>query len=197
MVSLSELNKLYTLKKVDSTGCIACLLCLFFLDSSISQKPTCGDCCLQTGYTELNEPRRSINSRLERGQTPLCDRGIIQGWYRFTSFNGTQMPEESVQSFRCGTHSPIWLQGGHPTQQDVVFQSTACVSSFGNTCYDSLSIYVVNCSGYYVYYLYPLHYCAVAYCAGKMDYIILLAYRADVYFQALVVLRFAIRALLN
>ena len=170
---------------------LACLLSLFFLVSFVSPQVICDGCCNQTGYTELNEPRRSINSLLERGQTPLCDRGITQGWYRFTSFNGAQMPEDPVQSFHCGTHSPIWLQGGHPTQQHVAFRSKACVSSFGMTCFDSFYIHVVNCSGYYVYYLTPLYYCAVAYCAGKMDYIILLACRADVYFQALVVFRFA------
>lgn len=170
---------------------LTCLLSLFFLVSSVSPQPTCDGCCNPTGYTELNEPRRSIKSFLKRGQTPLCDRGIRQGWYRFTSFNGSQMPEQSQPSFHCGTHSPIWLEGGHPTQQNVVHHRKACVSSFGYRCFDSLSIYVVNCSGYYVYYLRPLYYCAAAYCAGKMDYIILLACRTGVYFQALVVLRFA------
>lgn len=170
---------------------LTCLLSLFFLVSSVSPQPICNDCCNQTGYTELNEPRRSIKSVLKRGQTPLCDRGIRRGWYRFTSFNGAQMPEKPQPSFHCGTHSPIWLQGGHPTQQNVVYPSRACVSSFGYTCFDSLSIYVVNCSGYYVYYLTPLYYCAAAYCAGKMVYIILLACRTGVYFQALYVSRFA------
>ena len=149
---------------------LTCLLSVFFLVSSVSPQPLCNDCCNQTGYTELNEPRRSIKSVWQPGQTPLCDRRLRRGWYRFTSFNGTQMPETAVNDSRCGTHDPVWLKESHPTTERVVARK-ACITSFGESCSDYLYIYVKNCGGYYVYYLQPLYYCASAYCAGKIAYI--------------------------
>lgn len=149
---------------------LACLLSLFLVDSSVSQAPAvCIDCC--NIYTALNESRRSINSSWERGQTPLCDRRLRRGWYRFTSFGGTQMPQTAVTDFRCGTHDPVWLSGSHPTMAEGIVTAKACITSFGNTCSDHLYITIKNCGDYFVYYLKPLYYCASAYCAGKIAYI--------------------------
>ncbi|XP_068720616.1 von Willebrand factor D and EGF domain-containing protein-like [Montipora capricornis] len=121
-----------------------------------------------TDYKEINEPRRSINSIWKPGQTPLCDRLIPFGWYRFTSFNGTKMPEKApVPDFHCGTHDPVWLKDPHPTMAEGNVARRACISSFGDTCSSSVTINVTKCAGdYFVYYLRPLYYCATAYCAG-------------------------------
>ena len=45
----------------------------------------------------------------------------------------------------------------------------ACINLFdlNGGCFDSFDIGVKNCGNYFVYYLQPLFYCAVAYCAGK------------------------------
>ena len=151
---------------------LTCLLSLFFLVSFVSTQPICNECCNQTGYTELNEPRRSIKSVWQRGQTPLCDRRLRRGWYRFTSFGGTKMPETAVKDSRCGTHDPVWLSDSpHPTTAQGIVTGKACITSFGDTCSDFLYIHIKNCGDYYVYYLKPLYYCASAYCAGKIAYI--------------------------
>ncbi|XP_068693084.1 von Willebrand factor D and EGF domain-containing protein-like isoform X2 [Montipora foliosa] len=140
-------------------------LVLFFLNSCVCQGLNCNDCC--NNYKEINEPRRSINSIWKQGQTPLCDRLIPFGWYRFTSFNGTRMPETPVTEFHCGTHDPVWLKDPHPTVAEGNMARTACISSFGDDCSHSVTINVTKCAGdYFVYYLRPLYYCATAYCAG-------------------------------
>ena len=142
------------------------VLFLVFLNSlCICQTQNCNDCC--NINTPINETRRSINSIWEPGQIPLCDRLLPFGWYRFTSFGGSKMPETSVQDYRCGTHDPIWLRDPHPTISEGNTVRRACISSFGNTCRYSITINVTNCGNYFVYYLRPLYFCATAYCAGK------------------------------
>ncbi|XP_067042015.1 von Willebrand factor D and EGF domain-containing protein-like [Acropora muricata] len=139
------------------------VLFLFFLNSSLASN--CNNCC--KSHKEINEPRRSVKSILKPGETPLCDRLLSAGWYRFTSFGGTKMPETPVTDYHCGTQEPIWLQGRHPTEREGNVARKACISSFGNTCRDSTTINVKRCPGnYFVYYLRPLYYCATAYCAG-------------------------------
>ena len=143
-----------------------CFLSLFLLNSSVCQTPDCNDCC--NSYQEINEPRRSTKSVWQPGQTPLCDRLIRSGWYRFTSFGGTKMPElVAPAEFHCGTHDPIWLKDSHPTQAEGNVVREACINSFGVACSDSLYINITNCGLYFVYYLRPPSYCAIAYCAGK------------------------------
>lgn len=141
------------------------VLVLVFLNSCKCLASHCSNCC--NSYKEINEPRRSLKSRWKVGQTPLCDRRILKGWYRFTSFNGTKMPEESVESYHCGTHSPVWLKDQHPTEINENVARTACISNFGNTCRYSITINVTKCPGdYFVYFLKPTSFCASAYCAG-------------------------------
>ena len=37
-------------------------------------------------------------------------------WYRFKNRDGdADMPEQCVELAHCGTMSPIWLNGAHPT----------------------------------------------------------------------------------
>ena len=141
-------------------------LVLVFLNSCICLASNCNNCC--NSYAEINEPRRSVNGVLKPGQTPLCDRILPFGWYRFTSFGGTKMPETPVTEYHCGTHEPIWLKDPHPTKDEGNVARTACISSFGKTCRYSTTINVKRCPGnYFVYYLRPLFFCATAYCAGK------------------------------
>lgn len=143
------------------------LLVFLLLNSCFCQVPKCNNCC--NSYKEINEPRRSTGSLWKPGQTPLCDRRILKGWYRFTSFNGTvKMPQLPVVDYQCGTHNPIWLRDGHPTKFNENVARTACVSSFGNSCRYSITINVIRCPGnYYVYFLKPPLFCASAYCAGE------------------------------
>lgn len=144
-----------------------CLLLFLCLELADCQTADCNNCC--NDYQNISEPRRSTKSVWESGQIPLCDMNIRYGWYRFTSFVGAKMPEGVVPPLRCGTHEPIWLNGKHPSVDDGNVARTVCINSNGqnNGCYDSFEINVKNCTGYFVYYLKPLYYCAAAYCAGK------------------------------
>ena len=154
------------------------VLVLVFLNSCICLASNCNNCC--NSYTEINEPRRSVKSILKPGQNPLCDRLLSYGWYRFTSFGGTKMPETPVTDYHCGTHEPIWLKDRHPTELEGNVARTACISSFGNTCRASTTINVKRCPGdYFVYYLRPLYYCATAYCAGKETNVLYCVYFAS------------------
>ncbi|CAH1268877.1 PLG [Branchiostoma lanceolatum] len=76
-------------------------------------------------YVELNESWRHVDfwqSRSDWASVFRCDDGsttVRGGWYRFTGPAGTQMPTERPTSYyRCGTHAPVWLNGGHPTAKD-------------------------------------------------------------------------------
>lgn len=146
---------------------LSCLLLFVCLKLAVCQTAVCNNCCYD--HQNISEPRRSTKSVWQSGQIVLCDMNIRYGWYRFTSFGGSKMPESVVQESHCGTHDPIWLNGKHPTVAEGNVARTACVNSFGldNGCFDSFDINVKNCGGYYVYYLKPLDYCAAAYCAGK------------------------------
>ena len=84
------------------------------------------------------------------------------------------MPEKTVPEFHCGTHDPIWLNGRHPTVAEGNVVRQVCVNSFGFVCVDTFDINVTDCGDFYVYYLRPTYYCAIAYCAGE-KYIMVLA----------------------
>ena len=144
-----------------------CLLLLLCLNLGVCQTAECNNCCYD--HQNISEPRRSARSVWQSGQIALCDIYIRYGWYRFTSFGGSKMPESVVPEGHCGTHDPIWLNGKHPIEEEGNVVRTVCINSFGlnNGCYDHFDINVTNCGDYYVYYLKPLYYCAAAYCAGK------------------------------
>ena len=147
---------------------LSCFLMLAFMNY-FCEADDCNGCC--TTYRNISDPRRSTESVWERGQRPLCDRGLQWGWYRFISFAGDKMPETKVPPNRCGTHSPIWLRGTHPTATDGNVVRKACINAFGlnNGCWRTFDINITSCGTYFVYYLRPPFYCSVAFCAGKRD----------------------------
>ena len=120
------------------------------------------DPCLE--YTELDEWRRSVANA--DASSPICDT-FLSGWYRVTSGAGENMPTECINGgFRCGTISPIWMNGSYPSAGHTS-NVTVCASSYiDDCCVDSYSIMVKNCSGYYVYNLVPPTACPQGYCFG-------------------------------
>ncbi|XP_078371962.1 von Willebrand factor D and EGF domain-containing protein-like isoform X7 [Oculina patagonica] len=143
---------------------------LFMLEKSRGQLD-CSGCCGEGNHTVIEEPRRSIKSIWEVGQVALCDRALAWGWYRFKSFVGEQMPTSIVSPNRCGTVSPVWIQGTHPSEQEGTVTRKACVNFFNISkgCADSFNIQVRNCTTFYVYFLRPTYSCAIAYCAGTKE----------------------------
>ena len=84
------------------------------------------------------------------------------------------MSEKCVPVFRCGTHSPSWLVGGHPLVLDGAVERRVCFHWFDhvndidrrrdNCCSFSKTISVINCGAFYVYRLTSTDRCYARYC---------------------------------
>ncbi|XP_069841013.1 uromodulin-like [Dendropsophus ebraccatus] len=75
------------------------------------------------------------------------------GWYRFGG-GALQIPEYCLPSGTCGSYTPIWMNGAHPTINDGIVSRTACVSTNNRCCMGYFSMPVKACpGGYYVYKL--------------------------------------------
>ena len=154
---------------------LGCATLIFAFSRSYGQQP-CNNCCQKSNHKEIDNSRRSVQSKWKSGQVALCDKNLAAGWYRFTSFVGGKMPTNQVDINRCGTQYPVWLDdkiAKHPARPtDPVVSMKACVNYryLMNGCLISFYVSVKLCSGnpeFFVYYLQPTHQCDVAYCAGK------------------------------
>ena len=137
---------------------ICLFVCLFF--ESLYRFPFIE--CIN--YQVLKDGDRSITAGLGSG---ACDRSLGPAWFRFLGYAGTKMPTSPVPAIRCGTDSPGWLNGAHPTVSDGVVIRQACFAWFGNNCKWAINIRVRNCGDYFVYYFNgtpPKHRCKLRYC---------------------------------
>ena len=144
------------------------ILILLFLDQV--GKGNANGPCGRNNYTTLNDSRRDI---AYNETTDLCDRDLIKNgaWYRFqsTAGNDQMLPEKNPGIDRCGTNIPIWMNGKHPTVDDVVTNVTACAQqqlSVVSTCYAEYNIKVIKCGSFFLYELKPPDQCDLAYCAA-------------------------------
>ncbi|XP_066518210.1 uncharacterized protein [Hoplias malabaricus] len=114
-------------------------------------------------YTSLDQPWRGTNAT----GLYICDQYFTwNGWYRLLYYGmSVHMPESCVNSWKCGSYYPLWLNGPHPQITDGIVTRGVC-GSWSNCCYWSLSIQVKACPGnYYVYkFVSPVGFCG-AYCA--------------------------------
>ena len=85
-------------------------------------------------------------------QNTVCDNGP-KGWYRFEGAAGTRIPTSCSPTHRCNSHLPGWLSGAHPTQADGQVSRTVFFHWHSDCCYKSITVKVINCGGYYVYYI--------------------------------------------
>ncbi|XP_059811482.1 oncoprotein-induced transcript 3 protein-like [Hypanus sabinus] len=114
-----------------------------------------GDPCVT--HSVLDQPWRSTNcSNTEcTGGQWMSDGNLTVGWYRFNSSGGWKIPETVVPQGRCSGETPGWLNGSHPNVGEREVTRTVCFTWDNNTCYQSRGINVKNCSGYFVYWLWP------------------------------------------
>ena len=135
--------------------------------SAYGQTP---DPCLPGNHQLINEPHRSTQYQPETTDRLLCDRRDLRpGWYVFDG--NAEMPTQCVQTYHCGTHFPVWMNGANPSTKDGVVNRDACInygvpSSPTACCNRKLSIKVKNCGNFFVYYLNSPPGCPAAYCAG-------------------------------
>ncbi|KAM4631551.1 uromodulin-like [Discoglossus pictus] len=129
---------------------------------------TCTDPCFN--HTVLDQQWRSTanthdwNSYYNDHSWVHCDINL-NGWYRFKGAKDQQIPEYCVPELSCGAHSPMWINGVHPTKEEGIVTRTACANWRGDCCLWSNTISVKACpGGYYVYKLARTPTCFLAYC---------------------------------
>ena len=72
-------------------------------------------------YSELTDWRRSTGYVVDDGDTQLCDRDLVPGWYRAVTPAGGDMPTSAPGYHHCGTAFPIYLLGNTQVAIDVGF----------------------------------------------------------------------------
>ena len=103
-------------------------------------------------YTVLSEADRAQGNTLQNNLR--CDHNLVTSWYRFQGAAGDRMLDKCVVQFRCGTTSPGWLNGTHPTVAEGVVTRKVCYTSWRYSCCSwSNIIKVKNCGAFYVYEL--------------------------------------------
>uniref|UniRef100_A0A8C2DEP3 Zgc:153932 n=1 Tax=Cyprinus carpio TaxID=7962 RepID=A0A8C2DEP3_CYPCA len=122
-------------------------------------------------YNVLDDLWRSTNN--QHSSQIMCDTTVSwNGWYRlFIQGQSVHMPDTCVDMLSCGTHAPLWLNGGHPTVEDGVVTRDVCGHWSNNCCYfQSNPIKVKACpGGYYVYEFVRPSACGLAYCADARN----------------------------
>ena len=109
-------------------------------------------------HSVLEDYDRDINYQTPPGHEK-CDNNLNYGWYRFLNISGITMPTTCPPPFTCGTTSPGWLTGDHPTVEDGEVSRRVCFTrSSSLCCYYSYNIRVRNCTSFYVYLLIPTRY---------------------------------------
>uniref|UniRef100_A0A672KPF4 ZP domain-containing protein n=1 Tax=Sinocyclocheilus grahami TaxID=75366 RepID=A0A672KPF4_SINGR len=86
-------------------------------------------------YNDLDDLWRATNN--QHSSQIMCDSWVSwNGWYRlFIQGQSVQMPDTCVDELSCGTHAPLWLNGGHPTVEDGVVTRDVCGHWSNNCCY--------------------------------------------------------------
>ena len=126
------------------------------------------DECLN--YNTLDERDRAAD--YFSYHTMKCDASLPEAWYRLSGSAGSVMPTQCVPKLHCGTLSPGWLNGNHPTVGQGVVRRMVCFTKDSNCCFWYSTVMIRNCSDFMVYKFgqFPMleHFCSLRYCgAGK------------------------------
>ena len=111
-------------------------------------------------HFQLGELRKKLAGELNFFVIFVCIKG-------YQSSDSLPFKEAFVKrvSIRCNTHASGWLNGAHPTVADGQVTRTVCFHWDSNCCKWSSSVKVINCGGYYVYYITGTPECALRYCS--------------------------------
>lgn len=106
------------------------------------------------------------------GTSGKCDNNSVSQWSRFTGDAGRKMATHCVPINHCGTESPGWLSGQHPTKAQGIVERKVCFNWNGDCCHWSVNIRVQNCNEYYFYELPKVPRCNLRYCGdNSLDFI--------------------------
>ncbi len=133
--------------------------------SSVSIGSQIGAPC--TSYTTINDPTRNaagtgIYSTCDNG--PLFNTSNGGSWIRFEGTGGTTIPLTSPGMYHCGGFLSGWYNDTLPTTVGTVVDGFVCFEINGHSCPFFMDVSVVNCSGFYVYFLPPIIVCNARYC---------------------------------
>ncbi|XP_062618287.1 von Willebrand factor D and EGF domain-containing protein-like [Saccostrea cucullata] len=112
-----------------------------------------------TSYNEISDLLKRSPS-YNQDVMPLCDKHLTTGWYRAGYL---KMPTSPPALGSCGTNYPVWLNGDHPSTNEMK-NVTVCKVGTANPCSQEIDISVKNCSSYIVYQLPQVNCCNSAYC---------------------------------
>ncbi|KAL9951187.1 hypothetical protein ACROYT_G043807 [Oculina patagonica] len=138
----------------------------------LQRTPACTRYCGNAGtvdgcksYTVLSKPERA-QGNTEQNNSRCGDFDLAPGWYRFQGAAGDRIADKCVPVDRCGTQSPGWLSGAHPTVAEGVVTRKVCYHWSIRCCHRSNNIKVKNCGSYYVYELLKTPGCYLRYCGN-------------------------------
>ncbi|CAF3868656.1 unnamed protein product, partial [Rotaria sp. Silwood1] len=119
-----------------------------------------------TVYTTIDDSTRVVSNNINDG-SQACDASLFDSTpdpIRFVSPGGTQIPTISPGGNNCGAGGAGWLVTSHPSEIGQSIDGTVCYAVDSNVCWQSNSIQITNCGGYYVYQLYTPPTCNLRYC---------------------------------
>ncbi|XP_032906757.1 pancreatic secretory granule membrane major glycoprotein GP2-like [Amblyraja radiata] len=138
--------------------------------SFVTTDSALGDPCVN--HTVLDQPWRSTdcsNTECSDGAW-MHDENLAVGWYRFNSSGGWKIPETVVPVNHCSGKRPGWLAGRHPSVREGEVTRTVCFTKDKNICEKHQEIRVKNCTGYFVYQLWPSPNTSTVYCTGRSPF---------------------------
>lgn len=119
-------------------------------------------------YTPLTDATRNVTTSPYVPKS--CDAQLAPGWFRFQGAAGSRMPTTPPPPYSCGTGTPGYMNGTHPTADEGIIETTACFHWADNgkdyPCFGGPKpLKVLNCGEYFVYHLTPSAACMSRYCA--------------------------------
>ena len=133
----------YRTRRIIARNSLANWVCNYLFPFPYTEDP-----CEPNEHDSIDDIWRSAghNSTGRAEAELLDDQGLAEGWYRFVSEAGGEMPTACVPVNSCGTRFPVWMDGTVPTvnqTQDV----TGCINQGGTVHMSSQSVNASNVRG--------------------------------------------------
>jgi hypothetical protein len=117
-------------------------------------------------YASLTDSYRNLQNSYSCCPLPYDTASYLPGgWYRVSGSAGTQLVTSPVSTTgTCGASYPGYFNGTLPSTAGALTTGNACFYT-GTPCGYSISpISVINCNGFYIYYLSPVTNSNYRYC---------------------------------